>query len=68
MINVTDTSKTNATESSSANLTNSDPDVDFLVSQWTLGYRKQVDLGVENLSPKNVYKAYMKMKQVRYFS
>ena len=66
-LTTTETAFTNATEMMSVNSTNSDPDVDFLVSQWTLGYRKQVDLGIENLSPKNVYKAYLKMKEVRHF-
>ena len=51
-------------ESVSLNSTNFDPDVDFLVSQWTLGYKKQADLAIDNLSPKSVYKAYLKMKEV----
>ena len=54
-----------STDNSSTSLTNADPDIDFLVSQWTLGYKKQVDLGVADLSPKSVYNAYLTMKQDR---
>jgi hypothetical protein len=54
-----------STDNSTTSLTNVDPDVDFLVNQWTLGYKKKNDLGVTDLSAKSVYNAYLTMKQDR---
>jgi hypothetical protein len=38
--------------------------VDFLVSQWTLGYKKLAALNINDFSPKSMYRAYIKMLQV----
>jgi len=54
-----------STDNSTTPLTNADPDIDCLVRHWTRGYKKQSSLGVDDLSPKSVYNAYLTMKQDR---
>jgi len=67
--NVTSTqASSNSTAPTTTALTTStstDPDIDFLVSQWTLGYTKLSALGVDDMSPKSMYKSYLRMKQDR---
>ena len=56
---------TSSSSSSTTSSPSSDPDVDFLVGQWRLGYKKLVSFKVENFSPKNMYSAYRQMVQDR---